>query len=164
MEGAVVVKAVISTLRANFDHGWDLLIKVIEACPAAVWDKKAGGYVFWQQLYHCFSAVDFFTLPKDGVPEPAPWKADFNGLKDAPEKTPSKEELKAYAAKMKARADAWLASLNDASLTQSHEGFSSRWGAPMNNAMTLAILSGHLSYHVGSCDAILRDNGEKGVL
>jgi hypothetical protein len=34
----------------------------------------------------------------------------------------------------------------------------------MSNATTLAILSGHSMYHVGSCDAILRDNGEKGVL
>jgi hypothetical protein len=38
------------------------------------------------------------------------------------------------------------------------------WGSPMNNVAALAIMSGHPFYHTGSCDAILRDNCEKGVL
>ena len=158
------MKAVTESLKANFDQGWGLLMQEIEVCPETVWGKKGGGFVFWQQIYHCCWAVDLFTLPKDGTPEPAPWGEDVAGFKAEPKKTPSKAELKAYAAKMKARADAWIAALNDAALTQLNEGLSARWGSPMNNAMALALMSGHSSYHVGSCDAILRDNGGKGVL
>jgi hypothetical protein len=158
------VKAVTEALKANFDRGWSFLIQIIDVCPDAVWAKKAGGFVFWQQLYHCFAVADFFLLPKDGVPEPGPWGAEVSGLKAEPTTTPTKEELKAYAGKMKAKIDAWIATLDDASLAQTHEGFSARRGTPMSNVMVLAILSGHSSYHIGSCDAILRDNGEKGVM
>jgi hypothetical protein len=158
------MKAVTEALKANFDRGWDFLTQVIDVCPEAVWAKKAGGFVFWQQLYHCFSVVNFFLLPKDGVAEPGPWGAEVAGFKAEPAATPSKEDLKAYAAKMKGKADAWIATLDDASLSQLHEGFSARRGTAISNAMTLAILAGHSSYHIGSCDAILRDNGEKGVM
>ncbi|MDR1622360.1 MAG: DinB family protein [Synergistaceae bacterium] len=158
------MRKVTEALKGSFDMGWNFLTQVIDVCPDAVWTKKAGGYVFWQQLYHCFSAVDYFLLPKDGAGEPGPWGADVSGFKAEPTVTPGKEELKAYAAKMKAKVDTWVASLDDDALSQNHEGLSSRWGAPTSNAATLAILSGHSMYHVGSCDAILRDNGEKGVM
>jgi hypothetical protein len=158
------VKAITEALKANFDRGWGFLTQIIDVCPDAVWTKKAGGFVFWQQLYHCFATVDFFLLPKDGTPEPGPWGAEVATFKAEPTAKPTKEELKAYAGKMKAKVDAWIATLDDASLSQTHEGFSARRGATMSNAMVLAILSGHSSYHIGSCDAILRDNGEKGVM
>jgi hypothetical protein len=158
------MRKVTEALKANFDRGWDLLVQIIDVCPEGVWTKKEGGYVFWQQLYHCFAAVNYFLLPKDGIAEPGPWGADVSGFKAEPAVKAGKEELKAYAAKMKAKIDTWIDSLDDASLSQDHEGFSSRRGAPMSNAMTLAILSGHSNYHVGSCDAILRNHGEKGVM
>ena len=157
------MNTITNTLKGNFDRAWGLLVQVIDVCPEAVWAKKAGGFVFWQQLYHCFSAANLI-LPKDSEPEPAPWGAETAKLKAEPTTTPSKEELKAYAAKMKAQVDAWIATLDDASLSQTHEGFSSRWASPMNNAAAFGIMLGHPFYHIGSCDAILRDNGEKGVL
>jgi hypothetical protein len=159
-----MVRNVTEALKAHFDMGWNLLTQIVDVCPEAVWTKKGGGYVFWQQLYHCFSAVNYFLLPKDGTAEPGPWGADVSGFKAEPTVTPGKEDLKAYAAKMKAVVDTWVAALDDAALSQNHEGFSARRGAPMSNATTLAIMSGHSMYHVGSCDAILRDNGEKGVM
>jgi uncharacterized damage-inducible protein DinB len=158
------MRAVTEALKANFDRSWDFLTQIIDVCPDAVWNRKAGGFVFWQQLYHCFACVDFFILPKDGTPEAGPWGGDVAMFKADPETTPAKAEVKAYAAKKKASADAWIASLDDAALAKEHEGFSARRGASMSNAMVLAIMSGHSSYHIGSCDAILRDNGGKGVM
>ena len=160
---AIVVKAITDSLKENFDWVWGLLVQVVDVCPEAVWAKKAGGFVFWQQLYHCFSAANLI-LPKDGKPEPGPWGSEVAEFKAEPATTPSKEELKAYAAKMKAQVDAWIATLDDASLLQTHEGLSARWGAPMNNVTAFSAMSGHPFYHIGSCDAILRDNGEKGVM
>jgi hypothetical protein len=164
LRGRFFVRAITDVLKGNLDSGWKFLDRIIEVCPDSVWGKKAGGFVFWQQLYHCFSTTDFFLMPKDGTPKPGPWGADVASFKAEPKVTPTKEELKKWSAQRKADVDAWIATLDDASLSQAHEGFSSRWGAPMSNVATLAILSGHLSYHIGHCDAILRDNGEKGVM
>jgi hypothetical protein len=160
---AIAVSTITESLKGNFDQVWSLLVRIIDICPEAVWAKKAGGFVFWQQLYHCFSAANLI-LPKDSKPEPGPWGTEVAQFKAEPTTTPSKEELKAYAVKMKAQVDAWIGTLDDTSLLQVHEGLSARWGSPMNNVMALNIMSGHPFYHIGSCDAILRDNGEKGVL
>jgi len=157
------VKSITDSLKVSFDRVWGLLVQIIDVCPEAVWAKKAGGFVFWQQLYHCFSVANMI-LPKDSIPEPGPWGTEIAQFKAEPTTTPSKEELKAYAAKVKAQADAWIATLDDGSLLETHEGLSARWGTPMNNTMAFSIMLGHPYYHVGSCDAILRDNGEKGVL
>ena len=157
------MNTITDSLKGNFDFVWGLLEKIIDVCPEAVWSKKAGGFVFWQQLYHCFSAANLI-LPKDSEPASYPWGAEVAQFKAEPTTTPSKEELKVYAAKMKAQIDAWIATLDDASLLQIHEGFSSHWSSPMSNVAAFAVMSGHPFYHIGSCDAILRDNGEKGVL
>lgn len=158
------MRAITDSLKANFDRGWELLNQVVDACPDSVWTKKAGGYVFWQQIYHCFACADFFIGPKDGTPDMGPAGMEIAMLKVEPTEKMSKADVKAYGAKMKAKIDQWIASIDDATLTQPHEGLSARFGTPMNNVMVLAVMSGHSSYHVGHCDAILRDNGEKGVM
>ncbi|GHS98361.1 hypothetical protein AGMMS50276_20030 [Synergistales bacterium] len=158
------MRAITDSLKGNFDRGWEFLNELIKVCPDSVWTKKGGGFVFWQQLYHCFFCVSLFVLPKDSEPQPGPWGLDVAKFKSEPTTAPSKEELKTYADKKKAEADAWIATLDDAKLTEENAGLSARFGAPMNNAMALAIMSGHSSYHIGSCDAVLRDNGEKGVM
>ncbi|MDR1874505.1 MAG: DinB family protein [Synergistaceae bacterium] len=159
-----MMRAITNVLQENFERNWKLLDRIIDVCPDAVWGKKAGGFVFWQQLYHCFSAVDFFLMPKDGSPKPGPWGADVASFKAEPTVTPTKDELRAWSAARKADVNAWLAPLDDADLFQLHEGFSARWGDPMGNVAVLVTLLGHLSYHIGHCDAILRDNGGKGVM
>ncbi|MDR1741357.1 MAG: DinB family protein [Synergistaceae bacterium] len=158
------MRAVTDALKGSFDGNWGFLLKEIDLCPDSVWGKKAGGFVFWQQLYHCFATIDFFISPKDAAPAPGPWGADVAGFKAAPNKTATKDELRAYAAKQKAAADAWFATVDDASLLKEHEGLSFRWKQPMTNATVIALMTGHSMYHVGSCDAILRDNGVSGVL
>ena len=158
------MKIVTDSLKATFDRGWGFLTQIIDVCPDAVWTKKAGGFVFWQQLYHCFACVDYFLMPKDGTLDAGSCGMEIAMLKTEPKTALSKEEVKAYAAKMKAKADAWIATLDDATLSKEHEGFTSRRGSSVCNAMLLGIMSGHSSYHIGSCDAILRDNGEKGVM
>lgn len=158
------MRAITDSLKANFDRGWGLLDQIIEVCPEAVWSKKAGGFLFWQQIYHCFGCVDYFIGPKDGTLDAGPLGMDTVMFKACPEATPSKAEVKAYGDQMRAKADTWIAALDDAALAQTHEGFSARRGAPMTNGMVFSIMSGHSMYHVGGCDVILRDNGEKGVM
>lgn len=158
------MRAITDALKANFDRGWGFLNQIIDVCPEAVWSKKAGGYLFWQQIYHCFACVEYFLGPKDGKPEMGPMGMEVAMFKTTPATKVTKDEVRAFGAKMKEKVDNWIASLDDAALSQIHEGFTARRGVPMSNAMVLAIMSGHSSYHIGHCDAILRDNGEKGVM
>ena len=158
------MKTITDSLKASFDGGWNYLNELIDVCPDSVWTKKGGGFVFWQQLYHCFYCVSLFILPKGGVIQPGPWGAEVAGFKAEPTVTPTKAELRAYADKKKAEADAWIATLNDANLATEHEGLTARFETPFTNAGVLVLMDKHSFYHVGSCDAVLRDNGEKGVL
>ena len=158
------MRAITDDLKASFDQGWKLMDQIIDVCPEAVWGKKAGGFVFWQQLYHCFACVDYFLMPKDGAIDAGPQGMEIAMLDKEPTAKVGKEEVRAYAAKMKAKADAWFETMDDESLSLHHEGFSARRGGPVSNAMLIAIMSGHSQYHVGGCDVILRDNGEKGVM
>lgn len=158
------MRVVTESLKAAFDRGWGLLDQLIEVCPDSVWNKKAGGFLFWQQLYHCFGCVDYFIAPKDAASDGGPLGVEVIMFKKEPSVAPSKEEVKAFSAKMKSKADTWLDGLDDAALALPHEGFSARRGTTMTNATTLAIMAGHSMYHIGSCDAILRDCGEKSVM
>ena len=157
------MKVITDSLKTDFDRGWGFLTKLIDVCPEVLWNKKAGGYLFWQHMYHCFGCIDYFIGAKEGTPDAGPLGMDVVMFKAEPAITPTKEDIKAYAAKMKAKADAWVATLDDVALTLPNEGFSARKGMPMTNALVLSIMAGHSFYHVGNCDAVLRDNGEKGV-
>jgi len=154
------MKVVTESLKASFDRGWEFLNQIIEVCPDDVWNKKAGGYYFWQQLYHCFACADIFIMPKGGALE----NPDIALFKTELQSAMSKEEVKKFGSKMKGKADAWIESLDDAALCEIHEGFSEKRGSPVTNALAFTAMISHSSYHIGSCDAILRDNGQKGVL
>jgi hypothetical protein len=85
-----------------------------------------------------------------------------------PNQAPAKQEVLKYAARMKTKADAYLNSLHDADLPDINQGLTGRMKAigvhhEFSHSQTLAMLSGHLLYHLGSCDAALREHGLKGV-
>ena len=48
-------------------------------------------------------------------------------------------------------------------LAKKDEALSAGMGAEATNAMAVSMLAGHIFYHLGSCDAALRDNGLEGV-
>lgn len=153
------MRAVTESLKVTFDRGWGFLNQIIEVAPENVWVKTGGGYPFWQQVYHCFACVDFFIAPAGDNMDDA-----VAMFKTTPAEAMSKGEVKAFGEKMKAKADAWIAGLDDAALAATNEGLSARRGMPMTNAVAFSAMIGHSSYHVGGCDAVLRDNGEKGVM
>lgn len=151
------MRVITESLKVTFDRGWGLLNQVIDVCPNDVWDKKAGGFLFWQQVYHCFGCVDFFISGEEKV-------SPDDAVMFKPVPSMSKDEVRAFGAKMKAKADAWISALDDDSLGVKNESVSARFGMPMTNVATFSLMIGHSMYHIGSCDAILRDNGQKGVM
>ena len=71
--------------------------------------------------------------------------------------------MKAYGAAVKAAVDARVARLTDADLTRIQERVSKKIGRELTYGAIMVMLASHTTYHLGSCDAALRDHGLPGV-
>ena len=151
------------SLTENIQFAFELLNKFMDVCPEDIWAKKFGGWPVWQQIYHAISALDYFCAPL-GAPEgPTPFGAEEAELATLGATAPGKAEFKAYAAKAQERVKTYLSGLDDATLPQSNAGLAERMHMPATHANTLSLITAHTLYHLGSCDAALRESGLPGV-
>ena len=157
------MRKAVSGMQGYYERGMGFLFRLAEVCPQDLWAGKGGGFRFWQQLYHAFWCVDYFLLPPDGSPPEKPFGRGVALFTEEPGRIPSREEILTFGNLMKARADEWIAGLDDMALGEVHAGFTSRKGSEITNAAVFTSLAGHIMYHVGCCDSVLRDNGIKGV-
>lgn len=158
-----MTKIITESLQGNIQHAFQLMDAYIETCPDKVWAKKFGTWPVWQQYYHAFTAIAFF-LQQPGDPEETPPIAPLvGGLKEIATETPDKKVIKSYAQNMQAKALKYASELDDAALCLKNEGLSARFGRDISHAGTLALIASHTLYHLGSCDAALRENGIPGV-
>ena len=151
------------SLEGNVQHAFSLLDKFVEVCPEDLWAQKFGGWPVWQQVYHALAAIDFFIRPLDAPEETPPFGDKEASLDANAANTVGKAQLKAYAEKMYQQAAAYIASLDDAALAQNHAGLAAHIGMPATHASALCLMTAHTLYHVGSCDAALRERGLPGV-
>ena len=156
-------KTIVTSQAGNFAFTFSLVEKFIDVCPENIWVEKFGGWPVWQQLYHPFASVDFFLRPQEAPPEPSLFEEGVAELKKTPAKTPDKGLLSDFIAKAQARVSLYLATLNDETLTKLNEGPSARMGREMTHAAVIALIVGHTMYHLGACDAALRESGMPGV-
>lgn len=56
-----------------------------------------------------------------------------------------------------------LEKLTDVELLKNNPGFSQKLGKEVNNAECLNLMVAHMLYHLGSCDAALRNEGLEGA-
>lgn len=158
-----MAEIITQSLEGNIKHALSLLDKFVEVCPENLWAQKFGGWPVWQQVYHALTALDFFIRPLDAPEEAPPFGEKEAGL-DAEAANPAgKLQIKAYAEKMYQRVDAYIAGLDDAALAQSHAGLAARLGMPATHANALCLITAHTLYHLGICDAALRERGLAGV-
>jgi len=88
---------VIDSCREHFFMSFSMLEKMIEQCPEEVWNIKAGGFVFWQQLVHALSSVNFWMRKPGGVfVEPFAERKVYPELDQDPEGFVSRDELREY--------------------------------------------------------------------
>jgi uncharacterized damage-inducible protein DinB len=144
-------------------HAFGLVNKFIEVCPDDIWNKTFGGWPVWEQIAHCFTTIDFFIRPKDAKEDNGPFAPEVSHLDKKPLPAPDKAAFKAYADKMQAAALAYAGKVDDAGLGQKNEGLSARMQNDTTVASTLALIAAHTMYHLGSCDAALRESGRPGV-
>ena len=156
-------KAITQSLEGIVRHSFGLVDEFLKVCPDAVWAQPYGKWPVWQQLYHAFSAMDFFLRPKDAPAAPSPVPAPVGNLAEVAVDVPSKQLIHDFIHKAQAQALEYIAGLDDAALADNNEGMSARMGRDMTHAATLGLLASHTMYHLGCCDAALRQNGLQGV-
>ena len=154
---------VINCFKEEYARFHNLLVKQIEVCPDELWTEKVGGYVYWQQLFHVFASTEIFALPDGQASMQTLCPPEIAMLSKQPEMHLSKEQLKDFAAKMKILADSFFDSMSVDKLTLEHATMSKRMKAPKTNQNALMGLIRHANYHLGCCDAILRQHGIAGV-
>ena len=146
----------------TYAHAWSMLEAYTDACPDAIWEEKHGGWPVWQQMLHAVTVLDFFTCG-DASLLPAPAPQDVLMLTVQGTEKVDKAGLRAYMSAVKGRVDAWLAALDDAALSVKDERLSAALGFEVSAMWVLVMLASHTQYHLGSCDAALRDHGLPGV-
>ena len=155
--------SIVKSLSGNLQFTFSLVDKFLETCPDEIWRKKFGGWPVWQQIYHPFASVDFFLRPPEAPAEPPLFEEGVAELRLSPAQAPDKRVVGEFIAKAQARVSLYLATLNDETLTKLNEGPSARMGREMTHAAVIALIVGHTMYHLGACDAALRESGMPGV-
>ena len=156
-------QAIVQNQRGSFEFAFSLMMQFVEVCPDATWNRNFGGWPIWQQVYHTLSAVDFFIASPGAEPVRGLVAPEVSSLKTVGEKPVTKDEMKAFASQVKAAADAYMDALTDVQLTEKAEGASTRMRRETLHATVVTLMSGHILYHLGTCDAALREQGLKGV-
>jgi hypothetical protein len=155
--------AIVQSLNGNLQFTFSLVDKFLESCPDDIWKAKFGGWPVWQQIYHAFTSVDFFLRPPEAPMEATPCDPDANSLKSSPAQAPDTGDLRDFIVKAQARVALYASTLDDDALALKNDGPSARMGREMSHAAVLSLINAHIMYHLGACDAALRERGLPGV-
>jgi len=149
------VNSIVERLGGQFDISFKMLAALIDACPDSLWNEKAGGFYFWQQILHALCGSAFWLrLEGEGFAEPFSERRLFPELDGEPEGRVTKVEMRELADAVASQAQRFFAALPRASLDGPSPAFA--------GLSRLDVIEGqirHLMYHVGHCDAALRDRG-----
>ena len=157
-------RAIVAELENPYQRAWSLMCQFMDVCPDNIWAETNGGWPVWQQVAHTVAVLNFFILENDDDTfVSAPAELGVLMLKEQGQQVVSKEAMKAYGATVKAAVDARVARLTDADLTRVQERVSKKIGRELSYGAVMVMLASHTTYHLGSCDAALRDHGLPGV-
>ena len=156
-------KVITESLAGGVQHAFALSNQFVDVCPEDVWGRTFGRWPVWQQLFHAYTAVDFFLRAADAAPEAPLFPEGVGDLKTTMDDVPAKLIVKDYLAQAQKRVTDYMAGLDDAKLAQKHEGVSARFGRDVTHAALVALIASHTMYHLGACDAALREAGLPGV-
>lgn len=145
--------------KTQFDLSFSMLEKMIEKCPDDLWNEKKGGFVFWQQLLHAFTGINFWLrMNNEKFVEPFADKHVYPELDHDPENHLTKEDLTKYKDAVKEISEAYFVEKDDEWLGSNSIVY--------DKLKNLDIIFGqirHIQYHIGHCNSILRENKREAV-
>jgi uncharacterized damage-inducible protein DinB len=154
-----MARGIMDAARTHFDLSYRMLQELIDKCPDELWDKKRGGYVFWQQILHALTGVNYWMRQSnEQFVEPFEGKVLYPELESDPVDSLSREELKGYANEIAVMSEAFFEGKDDAWF-----GSASVVYDKINNMDIVFMLLRHIQYHTGHCDSILRESGFEAV-
>lgn len=155
----MISNSLVKTAKTHFDLSFSMLENMIEKCPDDLWNEKKGGFVFWQQLLHAFTGINFWMRTnKDEFIEPFADKKVYPELDHDPENQLTKEDLTEYKNVAKEISRAFFDDKDDEWL-----GTESVIYNKIKNLDVIFMQVRHIQYHVGHCNSILRENGREAV-
>ncbi|MGI6578321.1 MAG: DinB family protein [Eubacteriales bacterium] len=150
---------ILTKMKNHFFMSFSMLEKMIDHCPDDLWNVKAGGFVFWQQIIHALTGSKFWMRkPGSAFEEPFAERNVYPELEQDPEGLVSKDEMREYMDHVKllcieffdGKDDEWL--LSPAGIYDK-----------ITNLDIVLMQIRHLQYHVGHCNSILRDRNLEAV-
>jgi hypothetical protein len=132
-----------------------MLENLIEECPDEVWNIKAGGFVFWQQILHTLTGTNFWMRQLgDNFTEPFSERKVYPELDNEPIGNVTKEEVLEYKEQVKNLCTLFFENKDDAWILEN----SHIYDKISNMDVALGQIR-HIQYHIGHCDSILRERG-----
>jgi hypothetical protein len=156
-----MTRSIVESISKPTDNACALIDKLIDTCPANLWEEKAGKWPIWQHVLHAAGTMDLF-VPGDPIAPPEGATKEVGSLSTVGTKAVTKEALAAYFKACQAKGKAYFAGLQDADLPK-EDSHLKAIGLDWTVVQTLVVLSAHINYHVGNADAVLRANGHPGV-
>ena len=147
--------------QKGFNFAIERYEKFLAICSDDAWKEKAGGWTLAQQYYHGLLATNMLLSSVSGeeVANPDP---EAGLLEEKPDVVPDKSAAALFLANIKLGAADFFEKIDDATLLQKNEKISKKFGSEIVNAFVLELIPCHLLYHLGSCDAALRNRNLPG--
>ena len=136
-----------------------MLVEVnIKNCPNSLWDEKCGGDPYWEQLYHLLCGMHIMLRFYDDPAPEFPLQYDAGQLKGYIVTEPhGKDVMLKFMEDTKNHLLNYFKRLDDNMLFAEKDFY----GKKLPLLAILIMASSHILYHVGVCDAVLRENGAK---
>jgi hypothetical protein len=151
--------AMLKIAKIHFDLSFKMLEQMINQCPEDLWNKKKSGFVFWQQLLHAFTGINFWLRENNArFIEPFSGKKVYPELDNDPEVNLSKEELSEYKDGIKQLCETFFQDKDDNWLNGNSIIYDK-----IKNLDIIFMQIRHIQYHVGHCNSILRENNREAV-
>lgn len=145
--------------KTQFDLSFSMLEKIIDKCPDDLWAAKKGGFVFWQQLLHAFTGINFWLRTNnDKFREPFEDKKVYPELEQEPENQLTKDDLTEYKNFVKEITKIFFQGKDDKWLVEGSIIYNK-----ITNLDVIFMQVRHIQYHVGHCNSILRENNREAV-
>lgn len=148
--------------KRNLDFTLSLYGKFLSVCPDNIWKEKFGGWPVCEQFYHAVisTARVLYSISGEEIEDPCP---DADRLEHGNAVDVSKKDAEAVLSDVSEKFAALWPKLSDADLLKKNDPMSKMLGAEASNGQILEMMATHMQYHLGSCDAALREAGLEGA-